>query len=1138
MKRMYLTLRLTLIMGLLLFMFQAHAQAPELVNPNATQKAKDVYRYIYNLKTQGLMTGQHNYSRTWSLNDLAIRATNSVKNNLGHYPGLWGSDFSFTDPNYSIAQLQDARQRMIQVAKAQADAGSIITLTYHMVTPKLEENDGWSNVQQARLTMDEYQQLVTPGTTLYNNWKRNMDRIIPFLKELQNEGYAVVWRPYHEMNGLFWWGGGDAARTHFKTLWINTYNYMVKTHGLNNLIWFWCPNHFTSWNNDRVPDPWFPGLAYVDMLGIDDYYWNQSGFLSQGDYDYLVTKAQGKPLAIGEGYNVNMVLPSVDWMMQNRPEYRWFMLWDGEWIDTRLNDPVKKAALAAIYNHKNAINQEDVYIPSSGVVDNTPPSTPTSLRSTSVESSLVGLAWNASSDNVGVAGYKVFVNGVEKKTSSSASTTVTGLLPNTSYSIGVSAYDAAGNVSSKSSLINVVTTSSDPVTSINDTQFTFSSGWSISSGTGKYLDDDHYSSVTGSYWEYTFFGTQVKMYGALASHHGIANVSLNGGSAVSVDFYASVRQNEQLVWTSPVLTQEQHTIRVSVSGQKNSASTGNTIVADRLDVYNVENTNVPVTGVSLSSSSASIVNNSTKQLTATVSPTNATNKAVSWSTSNSSIATVSNGLVSAVGEGSAIITVTTVDGNKKATCSITITPSSSGGGGTPSQNLILNPGFESSLQSWTVSKGDAVAATTDMHSGSKALRIGSTSWSWVQQNLQGYKAGSTYTFSAWGKAASNGNKVDVAIKNGSATIKTLSFTSTSYVQLSAEIVIPLNSTWVQVFVTNGSSGSGFVDDIALYEGAADVPVSGVSVSFSSVALLQGETSQLSAAVSPSNATNKNISWTSSNSAVATVSSNGLVSALSAGSATVTVTTQDGSKKATSLITVTSPSGGGGTPSQNLILNPGFESSLQSWTVTKGDVVVVTNEVQSGSKALRVGSTSWSWVQQNVLGYEVGETYSFSAWGKVLSAGNRVDVAIKNGSTTIQTLSFTGTTYEQLNAEIVIPANTTWLQVFITNRTQGVGFVDDVVLTNGESLKNSTLEMMSTSLAEQSEIQVWINNGVLSVENAVDYQLNLFSLSGSLILNKKINEKCHTEDISNRLKGMYVVRLVSGNKVITKKVVNK
>lgn len=87
----------------------------------------------------------------------------------------------------------------------------------------------------------------------------------------------------------------------------------------------------------------------------------------------------------------------------------------------------------------------------------------------------------------------------------------------------------------------------------------------------------------------------------------------------------------------------------------------------------------PVSGVSLNTSTASVDVGSTVTLTATVSPSNATNKTVTWSTGNSSIATVSNGVVTGVAEGTATITVTTADGNKTASCTVTVNPTYYGG---------------------------------------------------------------------------------------------------------------------------------------------------------------------------------------------------------------------------------------------------------------------------------------------------------------------------------------------------------------------------------------------------------------------------------------------------------------------------
>ena len=119
---------------------------------------------------------------------------------------------------------------------------------------------------------------------------------------------------------------------------------------------------------------------------------------------------------------------------------------------------------------------------------------------------------------------------------------------------------------------------------------------------------------------------------------------------------------------------ELNNLRLKVGGTASSSSS-----SKRIDFYGADVTvtyeagNVPVTGVTLNKSSTSIEQGSTETLTATVSPSNATDQTVSWSTNNSSVATVSGGVVTAVSTGTAIITVTTNDGGFTDTCTVTVT---------------------------------------------------------------------------------------------------------------------------------------------------------------------------------------------------------------------------------------------------------------------------------------------------------------------------------------------------------------------------------------------------------------------------------------------------------------------------------
>ncbi|MDR2718654.1 MAG: SUMF1/EgtB/PvdO family nonheme iron enzyme [Treponema sp.] len=119
-----------------------------------------------------------------------------------------------------------------------------------------------------------------------------------------------------------------------------------------------------------------------------------------------------------------------------------------------------------------------------------------------------------------------------------------------------------------------------------------------------------------------------------------------------------------------------------------SGDDGNAIVTTNNTVPFIKSATVPVTGVTLNKTTASLTVGGTETLTATVTPTNATNKTVTWSTSTPAVATVSNGVVTAVAAGTATITVTTVDGGKTATCAVTVTQPS-----TPPEEITSGKGI-------------------------------------------------------------------------------------------------------------------------------------------------------------------------------------------------------------------------------------------------------------------------------------------------------------------------------------------------------------------------------------------------------------------------------------------------------------
>ncbi|HQK38068.1 MAG TPA: Ig-like domain-containing protein, partial [Bacteroidales bacterium] len=149
------------------------------------------------------------------------------------------------------------------------------------------------------------------------------------------------------------------------------------------------------------------------------------------------------------------------------------------------------------------------------------------------------------------------------------------------------------------------------------------------------------------------------------------------------------------------------------------------------------------------------------------------------------------------------------------------------------------------------------------------------------------------------------------VRSGNTFTSYWSSNGSAWSQIGSVTISMASQAYIGLAVTShndGATSTAVFENVTVNSGSSTIPVTGVTVSPTSLSLTVGQTGQLTATVQPSDATNKNVSWSSSNTSVATVNSSGLVTAIAAGSATITVTTQDGGKTATCAVTVTSSSG--------------------------------------------------------------------------------------------------------------------------------------------------------------------------------------------------------------------------------------
>ncbi len=255
---------------------------------------------------------------------------------------------------------------------------------------------------------------------------------------------------------------------------------------------------------------------------------------------------------------------------------------------------------------------------------------------------------------------------------------------------------------------------------------------------------------------------------------------------------------------------------------------------------------VAVTGVTLNKSTTSIEAGQSEQLTATVLPSNADNKAVTWSTSNPDVAQVDQqGNVSAIAPGNAIITVTTADGGKEATCQVTVTAPP-----TPVEVTGI-----SIKQTTTIAIGDSETLSIT-YSPADANTGKGVTWSSGNESVATVNA--------------NGNVTGIAAGTAIITV-----TSTTNPAITASCTVTVQA----------------------------VAVTGISLNKSSLNIQISGTETLIATITPSNATNKSITWSSDKTNIATVN-NGVVTGIGEGTAVITVKTADGGKEATCNVTVT------------------------------------------------------------------------------------------------------------------------------------------------------------------------------------------------------------------------------------------
>lgn len=334
-----------------------------LSDANATSEAQGLMNYMADMYGDYIVSGQqevygggHSGNYEWEFDYL--------EDLTGELPAIRGFDFMNYNPLYGWDD--GTTERVIEWVN---DRGGIATASWHINVPKdfasytLGEAVDWSNATYGTSTDFSVINVVTDSTSKdYQYFMLCVDQLAAELKQLQDAGVPLLFRPFHEAEGAggetgswFWWGKDGSAA--YKELWKLLYTTLTEEYGLHNLVWEF--NSYTYTNSIN----WYPGNEYVDLVGYDKYNAsannpNESAISST--FNGLVDRYNdyGKMIAMMECDTI----PSIENMLSESAYWLYFCPWyEGDDDSGKFLTLFNNAdTLTTIYQHEKVITLDEL----------------------------------------------------------------------------------------------------------------------------------------------------------------------------------------------------------------------------------------------------------------------------------------------------------------------------------------------------------------------------------------------------------------------------------------------------------------------------------------------------------------------------------------------------------------------------------------------------------------------------------------------------------------------------------------------------------------------------------------------------------------------------------------------------------
>ncbi|MEO6136897.1 MAG: glycosyl hydrolase, partial [Ginsengibacter sp.] len=233
------------------------------IDPLATAQTVNLYHNLKSLEKKGIMFG-HQDDLAYGVGWKYVPGKSDIKDITGDYPAVYGFELGNLELDHPVNLDSVPFDKMKGFIKQAYARGGVITLSWHLNNP-LTGKSAWDS---ARGTV----QSILPGASKNDLYKTWLDKVAIFILNLKDKNgvpIPVIFRPFHELNGnWFWWGKDHCTPEEFKELWHFTVSYLRDTKKIHQLLYAYNTDRFSSEADYMIK---YPGNEWTDVIGFDIY---------------------------------------------------------------------------------------------------------------------------------------------------------------------------------------------------------------------------------------------------------------------------------------------------------------------------------------------------------------------------------------------------------------------------------------------------------------------------------------------------------------------------------------------------------------------------------------------------------------------------------------------------------------------------------------------------------------------------------------------------------------------------------------------------------------------------------------------------------------------------------------------------